>query len=308
MGNKVSSISGVRSNQLYKPGNGVNQIWVGDFEIVSRLPFGASDMSQASLSGKKYPSIPWRPFLIPLSASNQTTKRDLQSTTGAAATTSTTSSSTYPYPPTSYPAAAIPLLHGGRIDIFLWMLRQLPILLIALVPLILVIARSSNPYFPFSLFVRRFRYSRYHHPPSNQSHSDPSGRDIESVDEKPSRQHPPRLSPLLLRFLRACIGSLSVVVVSVHVLRNQGVINDTGDSPCTGRIITNAMQFPCLLRYDHTIGPSLRTHLYNTYSILMLCMLVLSWVAHGLLWGDVLIGLGVMSEPERAKVWPREAV
>lgn len=66
MGNKFSAVNGVRSSNFYEPGNGVNEIWVGDLEIVSRLPFGDSDMAQAGWPKGDYPKIPWRPFIIPL--------------------------------------------------------------------------------------------------------------------------------------------------------------------------------------------------------------------------------------------------
>lgn len=66
MGNKFSAVNGVRSANFYEPGNGVNEIWVGDLEIVSRLPFGDSDMAQAGWPKGDYPKFPWRPFIIPL--------------------------------------------------------------------------------------------------------------------------------------------------------------------------------------------------------------------------------------------------
>ncbi|KAK2809391.1 hypothetical protein FQN50_003850 [Emmonsiellopsis sp. PD_5] len=68
MGNKVSAVHGVRSPNFYEPGNAVNEIWVGDLEVVSRLPFGDSDMAQAAWPKNDYPKIPWRPFIIPLRA------------------------------------------------------------------------------------------------------------------------------------------------------------------------------------------------------------------------------------------------
>ncbi|OJD26421.1 hypothetical protein ACJ73_02194 [Blastomyces percursus] len=68
MGNKVSAVTGVRSPSFFEPGNAVNEIWVGDLEVVSRLPFGDSDMAQAGWPKNDYPKIPWRPFIIPLRA------------------------------------------------------------------------------------------------------------------------------------------------------------------------------------------------------------------------------------------------
>ncbi|PGH16981.1 hypothetical protein AJ79_01365 [Helicocarpus griseus UAMH5409] len=68
MGNKVSAVHGVRSDNFFEPGNAVNEVWVGDLEVVSRLPFGDSDMAQAAWPKNDYPKIPWRPFIIPLRA------------------------------------------------------------------------------------------------------------------------------------------------------------------------------------------------------------------------------------------------
>lgn len=68
MGNKVSAVNGVRSPDIYQPGNAVNEIWINDFELISRLPFGDSDMAQAGWPKGDYPKIPWRPFIIPLRA------------------------------------------------------------------------------------------------------------------------------------------------------------------------------------------------------------------------------------------------
>ncbi|KAI5288927.1 hypothetical protein KEM54_004666 [Ascosphaera aggregata] len=68
MGNKVSSLTGVRSSHFYEPGNAVNEIWLGDFELISHLPFGAPDIDQTGFQkDTHYPMIPWKPFLIPLS-------------------------------------------------------------------------------------------------------------------------------------------------------------------------------------------------------------------------------------------------
>lgn len=66
MGNKISAINGVKSPNFFEPGNAVNEIWFGNVEIISRLPFGDSDMAQAGWPKGDYPKIPWRPFIIPL--------------------------------------------------------------------------------------------------------------------------------------------------------------------------------------------------------------------------------------------------
>lgn len=71
MGNRISAVSGVKSSDFYKPGNAVNEIWMGDLEVVSRLPFGDSDMAQAGWPKGEWPKIPWRPFIIPLRAATQ---------------------------------------------------------------------------------------------------------------------------------------------------------------------------------------------------------------------------------------------
>ncbi|KAK2756216.1 hypothetical protein FQN54_005624 [Arachnomyces sp. PD_36] len=71
MGNKISAVNGVKSSDFYQPGNAVNEIWWGDTEVVSRLPFGDSDMGQAGWPKGEWPKIPWRPFIIPLRAAAQ---------------------------------------------------------------------------------------------------------------------------------------------------------------------------------------------------------------------------------------------
>ncbi|KAK2861479.1 hypothetical protein FQN49_004155 [Arthroderma sp. PD_2] len=68
MGNKVSAVNGVKSPNFYEPGNAVNEVWVGGLEVISRLPFGDSDMAQAGWPKNDYPKFPWRPFVIPLFA------------------------------------------------------------------------------------------------------------------------------------------------------------------------------------------------------------------------------------------------
>jgi hypothetical protein len=76
MGNKVSAVHGVKSDHFYDQGNAVNEIWVGDVEVVSRLPFGDSDLEQAGWPPGGFPKIPWHHFIIPMhkrdEASNMT--------------------------------------------------------------------------------------------------------------------------------------------------------------------------------------------------------------------------------------------
>lgn len=61
MGNKLSSVHGVKSEDYYQPGNAINEIWVGNVEIISLLPFGDSDKAQAG-----WKKIPWHNFIIPM--------------------------------------------------------------------------------------------------------------------------------------------------------------------------------------------------------------------------------------------------
>ncbi|KOS42343.1 hypothetical protein ACN38_g6757 [Penicillium nordicum] len=75
MGNKVSAVHGVKSDHFYDQGNAVNEIWVGDVEVISRLPFGDSDLEQAGWPKGDYPKIPWHHFIIPMQ------KRDESSNT-----------------------------------------------------------------------------------------------------------------------------------------------------------------------------------------------------------------------------------
>ncbi|KAJ6119358.1 hypothetical protein N7523_003638 [Penicillium sp. IBT 18751x] len=70
MGHKVSVVGGVKSDNFYQQGNAINEIWLGDVEIISRLPFGDSDLEQAGWPAGSWPKIPWHQFIIPL-------KRDL---------------------------------------------------------------------------------------------------------------------------------------------------------------------------------------------------------------------------------------
>lgn len=77
MGNKLSAVNGVRSPNFFEPGNGANEVWVGDVEVISRLPFGDSDMAQAAWPKGEFPKIPWRPFIIPLRATVDQAKRSM---------------------------------------------------------------------------------------------------------------------------------------------------------------------------------------------------------------------------------------
>ncbi|KAJ5678332.1 uncharacterized protein N7477_003965 [Penicillium maclennaniae] len=70
MGHKVSVVGGVKSDNFYQQGNAINEIWLGDVELISRLPFGDSDLEQAGWPAGSWPKIPWHQFIIPL-------KRDL---------------------------------------------------------------------------------------------------------------------------------------------------------------------------------------------------------------------------------------
>ncbi|KAJ6102048.1 hypothetical protein N7486_004475 [Penicillium sp. IBT 16267x] len=72
MGHNISSINGVKSENFYEQGNGINEIWVDDLEVISRLPFGDSDLGQAGWPAGNWPKIPWHQFIIPL-------KRDITS-------------------------------------------------------------------------------------------------------------------------------------------------------------------------------------------------------------------------------------
>lgn len=66
MGHKVSVVHGVKSEEVYTPGNAINEIWLGRLEIISRLPFGDSDLDQAGWTNGGFPKIPWHNFIIPL--------------------------------------------------------------------------------------------------------------------------------------------------------------------------------------------------------------------------------------------------
>jgi hypothetical protein len=66
MGHNVSVVKGVKSGNFYEQGNAINEIWVGDVELISRLPFGDSDIGQAGWPPGNWPKIPWHQFIIPL--------------------------------------------------------------------------------------------------------------------------------------------------------------------------------------------------------------------------------------------------
>lgn len=66
MGHKVSVVHGVKSDDFFKSGNAINEIWLGRLEIISRLPFGDSDLGQAGWRSGGFPKIPWHNFIIPL--------------------------------------------------------------------------------------------------------------------------------------------------------------------------------------------------------------------------------------------------
>lgn len=76
MGSKFSVVSGVKSENFYEQGNAINEIWFGDVELLSRLPFGDSDLEQSGWPAGGWPKIPWHQFIIPL-------KRDLHAITNA---------------------------------------------------------------------------------------------------------------------------------------------------------------------------------------------------------------------------------
>ncbi|RDW70584.1 uncharacterized protein DSM5745_08095 [Aspergillus mulundensis] len=66
MGKKLSVVKSVKSEDYTAPGNAVNEIWVGDTELISRLPFGDNDMEQAGWPANGGPKIPWHNFIIPM--------------------------------------------------------------------------------------------------------------------------------------------------------------------------------------------------------------------------------------------------
>lgn len=94
MGQKVSVVHGVKSENFYQQGNAINEIWLGDVELISRLPFGDSELEQAGWPADDWPKIPWHQFIIPL-------KREL----GAVSDTNMSSNST------ACPCPALPWEH-----------------------------------------------------------------------------------------------------------------------------------------------------------------------------------------------------
>lgn len=80
MGNKFSAIHGVKSGNFYNQGNAINEIWIGDVEIVSRLPFGDSDLGQAGWPEGSWPKIPWHQFIIPMKRSLDTINNTIMAT------------------------------------------------------------------------------------------------------------------------------------------------------------------------------------------------------------------------------------
>ncbi|KAJ5543416.1 hypothetical protein N7535_005843 [Penicillium sp. DV-2018c] len=82
MGNKVSAVRGVKSDHFYNQGNAINEIWVGDVEIISRLPFGDSDLEQAGWPIGGFPKIPWRHFIIPMHKRDEVTNMTTEHTAG----------------------------------------------------------------------------------------------------------------------------------------------------------------------------------------------------------------------------------
>lgn len=83
MGNKVSVVRGVKSDHFYEQKNGINEIWVGDVEVISRLPFGDSDQEQASWPKGGIPKIPWHHFIIPFQKRSDEGNMSSQQTLGA---------------------------------------------------------------------------------------------------------------------------------------------------------------------------------------------------------------------------------
>ncbi|CAG8925623.1 unnamed protein product [Penicillium salamii] len=95
MGNKVSVVRGVKSDHFYNQQNGINEIWVGGVEIISRLPFGDSDQEQSSWPPGGVPKIPWHQFIIPLH------KRDEVGNMSASSVSNIPTSACYASLPTS---------------------------------------------------------------------------------------------------------------------------------------------------------------------------------------------------------------
>ncbi|RAL00410.1 uncharacterized protein BO80DRAFT_97045 [Aspergillus ibericus CBS 121593] len=79
MGQKLSAIHGVKSEDYHKPGNAINEVWLGNVELISRLPFADSDMAQAAWPKGQFPKIPWHNFIIPWKRGTSTVKRAFES-------------------------------------------------------------------------------------------------------------------------------------------------------------------------------------------------------------------------------------
>lgn len=86
MGHKFSAVHGVKSGNFYHQGNAINEIWLGDVELVSRLPFGDSDLGQAGWPEGSWPKIPWHQFIIPLKRSVEVTSNSTMATNGMMST------------------------------------------------------------------------------------------------------------------------------------------------------------------------------------------------------------------------------
>ncbi|OOF97220.1 hypothetical protein ASPCADRAFT_128922 [Aspergillus carbonarius ITEM 5010] len=84
MGQKLSAIHGVKSEDYHKPGNAINEIWLGDVELISRLPFADSDMAQAAWPKGRFPKIPWHNFIIPWKRGASAVERAVESSVIAA--------------------------------------------------------------------------------------------------------------------------------------------------------------------------------------------------------------------------------
>ncbi|EFE43682.1 hypothetical protein TRV_01542 [Trichophyton verrucosum HKI 0517] len=116
MGNKISAVSGVKSPNFYEPGNAVNEIWVGNLEIISRLPFGDSDMAQAGWPKNDYPKFPWRPFVIPLFAMFTNGAVGAETAAGTAARSHLSRRSTPQEPMTKTAAAEMTMLSSSIVS------------------------------------------------------------------------------------------------------------------------------------------------------------------------------------------------
>ncbi|KAJ5758074.1 uncharacterized protein N7511_006768 [Penicillium nucicola] len=73
------------TGHFYDQGNAINEIWIGDVEVISRLPFGDSDLEQAGWQKNSWPKIPWHQFIIPLRKRDDTSDSFLGFTRSPAA-------------------------------------------------------------------------------------------------------------------------------------------------------------------------------------------------------------------------------